>query len=228
MHLCEARTVLAERGWLPATPAPFREAILARTEARRFKRGEAIYNRGDPPGGLWGLATGGIAIEVESVERGPFFGHFAGPGFWVGAAPIITHNPRNVGLLATRASVLLHLPMAEFEAIAEHMPQAWRWLAILPLQQTMLAIGIAEDLMIRDPRRRTIALMLRLAACREPLAGPEPQEIVASQENLASIVNLSRTALGEFLRDFERQGLIERRYRRIRIDKDAALKALIE
>ena len=129
----------------------------------------------------------------------------------------MTGDPRQVGLVATRASLLLHPPIAEFEAIAAEDPQAWRWLAILPIQQALLATGVAEDLMIRDPRRRLLATLLRLAALRGPLAGPEPLDIVVSQENLAAIVNLSRTATGLMLRAFEAEGLIERRYSRIRI-----------
>ena len=46
------------------------------------------------------------------------------------------------------------------------------------------------------------------------------------QEALAVIVNLSRTALGEMLRDFERQGAIARRYRRIRVDRSRCLELL--
>jgi CRP-like cAMP-binding protein len=122
--------------------------------------------------------------------------------------------------------VLLHLPIAEFEAIAAEDPQAWRWLAVLPIQQTVLATGVAEDLMIRDPRRRLLATLLRLAALRGPFAGTEPQDVMVSQEDLASIVNLSRTAVGLMLRALEAEGLVGRRYSRIRIADPAAASRL--
>ncbi len=223
MNISDARSVLGARGWLAATPADFRDAVLGRCELRRIKGGTSVYRPDDPPGGLWGLAAGGVAIELASMDRGALFGHFAGPGFWIGAGPTVTRDPRRLGVVATRTSVLLRLPMAEFEAIAARDPQAWRWLAVLPIQQSLLAAGVAADLMIRDPRRRLMATLLRLAACHGPLAGPEPREIVASQEELATIANLSRTALGEMLRDFERQGLIARRYRRITVDQAGCL-----
>ncbi len=222
-----ARDILGKRGWLAATPEGFRNAVLKRCGLRTVGRDEPVYRRDDPPGGLWGLASGGLAIEVEPLDRGAMLGHFAGPGYWIGAAPLVTGSTRQVGLVATRPSVLLHLPIAEFEAIAAGDPQAWRWLAILPIQQTMLATGVAEDLMIRDPRRRLLATLLRLAALRGPFAGTEPQDIMVSQENLASIVNLSRTAVGQMLRAFEVEGLIDRRYSSIRIVNTEAAASLI-
>lgn len=218
MQASEVRTVLSQRGWLAATPPGFRDAVLDRCEPRRFRAGAPIYQTGDPPGGLWGLAAGRIAIEVPSIDRGVLIGHFAGPGYWIGAAPTVLRDQRRVGVVAVRSSVLLHLPIAEFEALAQKDSQAWRWLAVLPIQQSLLATGVASDLMIRDPRRRLVAILLRLAGCRGPSATLEPQDILASQEDLAGIVNLSRTSLGEMLRDLEPRGLIARRYRRIAID----------
>ena len=222
-----ARDILGKRGWLAATPDHFRNAVLARSALRKVRRGEPVYRRGEPAGGLWGLASGGLAIEVAPLDRGSLLGHFVGPGFWIGAAPLVTGDSRQVGLVATRASALLHLPMAEFEAIAAADPQAWRWLAVLPIQQAMLATGVAEDLMIRDPRHRLLATLMRLAALRGPFAAAEPQAIVVSQENLAAIVNLSRTAVGLMLRAFEAEGLVDRRYSSIRIVNAEAVMALI-
>lgn len=227
MRTPPARDILGKRGWLAATPEHFRDAILARSALRKVRRGEPVYRRGEPAGGLWGLVSGRLAIEVAPLDRGSLLGHFVGPGFWIGAAALVTGDPRQVGLIATRASTLLHLPMAEFEAIAAADPQAWRWLAVLPIQQAMLAIGIAEDLIIRDPRHRLLATLLRLAAQRGPRADAEPQDIAVSQENLAAIVNLSRTAVGLMLRAFEAEGLVERRYSSIRIVDTEALVALI-
>ena len=83
----QARDILGRRGWLAATPEQVRNAVLARASLRKVGRGEAVYSRGDPPGGLWGLVSGGLAIEVSPLDRGALLGHFVGPGYWIGAAP---------------------------------------------------------------------------------------------------------------------------------------------
>jgi DNA-binding MarR family transcriptional regulator len=67
------------------------------------------------------------------------------------------------------------------------------------------------------------AILLRLASSAGPAASPGGEEIAASQDELASIANLSRTAVGLMLRSFEASGLIERRYRRIRLHSNAGV-----
>lgn len=221
------RQILGSAGWLAHTPECFREQLLAGCVLRRFARGELVYGLGDPPGGLWGLVAGGLAIEIAPAERGPYFGHFARPGAWFGEAAVITRMPRRVGLRATRASLLAFLSLQRFDAIAAEDPLVWRWLAILSVLHTDLAISVGDDLMIRDPRRRTIALLLRLAGCRQDEPGPT-FEIDASQGDVAAMVNLSRTAFGLILNELEAEGLIEHSYRRISITDAAAMKVLVD
>lgn len=218
--------VLATTGWLTLVPEGFRQQVLARSTLREFRRGDAIYRLGDEPGGIWGIVSGGLAVEVAPAERGPYFAHFARPGAWFGEAAIITRMPRRVGLRATRPSLLACLPLHQFEAIAAADPLAWRWLSVLSVMHTDLAISVGDDLMIRDPRCRTVALLLRMAGCRAGETGPD-FEVDASQSDLASIVNLSRNAVGTILIELEASGMIETGYRRIRIRDATALRALV-
>jgi len=213
---------MASHGWLAATPPHFRDQVLSRCVLRRAEKGQQIFSRGDPPGGLWGLVSGTVAIEVDS-GRETFLGHFAGPGYWIGAGPTITGQDRSVGVMATRASTLLLLPSASFKEIAAADPEAWRWLAVLPMMQSLLAMGVAQDLMIRSPRDRLVAILLRLAACRGPFAKAEPEIITATQDEIAAIANLSRTATGKMLRELENSRCLSMGYRSIRVDPECLL-----
>lgn len=215
-----ARAILANRGWLSKTPAAFRDSILAHSHMRSFSAGETIYAEGDQSDGLWGLAAGMLAVEVSGPARSPSFAHLTGKGFWIGAHTLVFGPGRQVGLVALAPSHLLHLSGFEFHGIAGRNPDAWRWLSVLPLMQNALAFGILEDLLIRDPKRRCAAILLRLAGCRGPYKDDSPEEVFVTQEVLAEMVNLSRTSLGDVLRAFEAQGYISRRYGRIVIDAD--------
>ena len=218
MDISQAKQVLTMRGWLTKTPAPFREAVLSNCVLRDFAAGETIYAQGDRSGGLWGLAAGTIGVELAGDHRNPGFAYLTGRGFWIGAHPVVLGTDRQVGLVALRPSSLLHLPTASFLRLASEDPEAWRWLAVLPLMQTTLAFGVLDDLLIRDTRRRCAAVLLRLAGCRGPGAVSEPDDIHVTQEQLAEMLNMSRTALGEVLRWFEARGLISRRYGKLTID----------
>lgn len=222
-----ARAFMATHGWLSHTPPAFREAVLNRAIVRHFDKDQSLFVKGDSPGGIWGLVSGAIAIEVAPNQGETVFGHFAGPGFWIGAGPTITGRDRSIGVITRRPSVLLLLPSASFREIAAADPEAWRWLSILPLMQSVLAIGVAEDMMIRNSRNRLAAILLRLGGCRGPFASGEVQEITASQDEIATIANLSRTAVGSMVRTFEKDGLLTNRYRSIQIDP-ARLRSLVD
>jgi CRP/FNR family cyclic AMP-dependent transcriptional regulator len=218
MDLAAARLFLAEHGWLKLVPGNFREAILMKSFLRVYERGEPVYRIDDPSGGMFGVASGGIALEVAPGSRAPYIGHFMLPGTWLGQAALITRQPRRVGVIATRPSTVLVLPTSEFSAIAASNPEAWRWLALLTVLHNDLAVSVGDDLMIRDPQIRATAILLRLAGCRGvQLDLPEPSEIDLSQEQLARLTNLSRTTLGEMLRQYEEAGWISQSYRRLTV-----------
>jgi CRP-like cAMP-binding protein len=218
MDLTSARRFLSGHGWLTLVPDPFRDAILAKTVVRSYDRGETVYRVDDPSGGLFGVASGGVALEVAPMSRAPDIGHFMLPGTWLGQATVITRQPRRVGVIATRPSTMLMPPAGEFTAIAASNPEAWRWLALLTVLHNDLAISVSDDLMIRDPYIRATAILLRLAGCRGgDLDLPGPREIDLSQEQMARLTNLSRTTLGEMLRRYEKAGWITQSYRRLTV-----------
>lgn len=213
-----ARAALAGRGWLTKTPPAFRAAVLSQCKLRSCAAGETIFSQGDVEVGLWGLASGTIGVELSGRHRDPSFAYFTGTGFWIGAHTLVTGAGRQVGLVALRPCQMLHLSGSAFLGIVQQDPEAWRWLAVLPLLQNALAFGTLEDLLIRDPRRRCAAVLLRLAGCRGPLAVSQPEDIYVTQEQLAEMINLSRTSLGDILRAFERQGFLTRGYGKLSID----------
>ena len=195
--------------------------MLSQCQLRSYAAGETVYAQGDSSTGLWGLAEGSVGIELSGLNQDPSFAYFSGNGFWIGAHTLVVGPGRQVGLVALRPSKMLHLSGSAFHSIAQQQElEAWRWLAMLPLIQVAVAMGTLTDLLIRDPKRRCAAILLRLAGCRGPVTLDEPEEIHVTQEQLSEMMNLSRTVLGGILRNFEAQGYIARHYGRISINRD--------
>jgi CRP-like cAMP-binding protein len=209
-----ARKVLSAKGWLSQTPQRFRTAILEASRVRRFETGSSVYGFEDPPGGLWGLAEGALAIEINSTAHGLHVAHLFRPGAWTGHAAIVTGAPRRIGLSAVLPSTLIFVAMVEIERIAETEPHTWRWLALLSVLHADIAVGVADDLMIRAARARVAAVLLRLSGSRDdPRERPAP--IALNQEDLARLCCLSRTALGRQLERLRDEGLVETAYRQV-------------
>lgn len=222
------REIVLKQGWLSQTPPWFQSGVLGRCQLRLFETGESIYSIGDPPGGMFGLISGGLNISIAPNERGPYFAHVARPGSWFGEAAAFTGQPRRVGLAAARDSELLHLPLHGIREIVDNNPAGWRFFGLVTIGHLDLAIGAHDDLMIRDHVKRCIAVLLRLGGCR--LSSPPdslPIEIDLCQEDVAFMSNVARTTAGAVLRKLEAMGHLEQSYRRIRILAPDALRAML-
>jgi CRP-like cAMP-binding protein len=208
-----AIAALADHGWLSFTPPRFRTQVLARLRLREFKKGEAVYHAGDAPGGVWAVVKGAVEFEFPPQEVAPHLLYFATPGFWFGEAPLIVGNPRIVSVIASRSSTLATLPLSACHAILEDDPSAWRWVALMSVMTTEVSIGFAADVLLRDPAKRTAAVLLRLAGVRNTVfPSSKPSPIYLSQDKLGQLVNLSRNSIGPILRRFVQRGCIKIRY----------------
>jgi CRP/FNR family cyclic AMP-dependent transcriptional regulator len=225
LTLEQSRNVVASRGWLSQTAEHFREAVLARVSLRPYRLGDTIYAVNDPPGGMFGVAAGSVKVSSALDEDGPYVAHILVPGAWTGYAPAIAGCNRILGLTAGRNCQLLSLPLHAIDEILAGDSKNWRYLALLALIDAQTALGAMEDLTIRDEFRRFLAVLLRAGGCRYGGDGDEPIWIDLSQTDLAHMCNLSRNAVGGFLRNLEAGGLIETGYGAIGIREPAALRA---
>lgn len=82
--------------------------------------------------------------------------------------------------------------------------------------------------MIREPGARIAAILLRLAGVRvhEQLPDPAP-ELDVTQEDLASLANVSRATVSDHCARLESAGLISRAYGRVQLLDLKGLRALI-
>jgi CRP-like cAMP-binding protein len=223
-----AAAVLADHGWLSFTPPRFRAQVLSRLRLREFRKGDAVYRAGDPPGGPWAVVKGAVEIEWPPRETAPHLLYFGTPGLWFGEAPLIVGNARLVTVIASRPSTLVTLPLSACHAILEDDPSAWRWIALMSAMTTELSIGFAADVLLRDPSKRTAAVLLRLAGVRNRVfASSKPSPIYLSQDKLGQLANLSRNSVGPILRRFVARGCIRIRYGAILITNERALSQTI-
>jgi CRP-like cAMP-binding protein len=221
-----ARAFLGSHGWLSRVPADFRAAVLARTLIRTAQPGEVIATAGDEIGGLIGLVEGCLAQSSPQRIEAAFI-HLAHPGDWTGHAPLISGEPRVVSTEARTASTYALVPLAEMQRIMAQFPGAWRELARLAVDSTLIALSAATELMVPDSERRTAGALLRLAGYM-PEIRPTVQiaDVPAAQEEIACVAGVSRNTMAKILVSFVERGLIEMSYRRIRLHDAEALRRI--
>jgi CRP-like cAMP-binding protein len=217
------RAVLAAQGWLSRAPEPFREAVLSHTIWRTAEPGDVIASAGDEIGGLIGLAEGVLSISSPARVAIPVV-HLFHPGDWTGQVPIITGQPRRMTTEVRSAALYALVTQADMLRILARNPVWWRELALQSDDASDTALHAATELMMPDSSRRTAGALLRLGGCRPP-RWPDPRgEALVSQDELATIAAVSRNTLSRILHQFEKDGLIEAGYRRIRLLDAARLR----
>lgn len=201
-------SILRRRGWLARTTPDFAEAVLARSDLIVLNPGEALYQAGDPAGGLFGLLEG--QVEVHALPRGdvPTLMHVCGPGFWTGEFSTVTGGARLIALQGRVQSRIMRLSRAEFLRIADNNPQAWQQLMLLVVHNLALSIAVIEAL-------RRDNLTERLAMTLVNLAGEiaeRPAVIHVSQNDLASLAHMSRASVNAALARLRDRGLVRYAY----------------
>ena len=208
--------IARSKGWLSHTPTSFQSAVLDRCRLAQYKAGTPVYSVGDKPRGMFGIVAGCLGISAARGEQGHCTAHFAMPGSWFGEVSAFTRKPERVGLITTRDTELLHLPLRAIDEIVRRDPAAWRLFGLVTIDHLDLAMGGSDDLMIRDHFKRFVAVLLRLANCRH--VNPRDGlliEVGISHDDLAHMANVARTTAGAILRRLETEGSVALAYRRI-------------
>jgi CRP/FNR family cyclic AMP-dependent transcriptional regulator len=213
-----AERVLSGRGWLSGQPEDFRRLVLAECQLLEFDQGAPIYCLGDPPGGIYGIASGNLAVSIAPGEGGPYLAHLATPGDWLGEAAFLTKQPRRLGLVAATKCVLMNLPLYAMERMAAQDPIAIRRFAQIAVANLDLALRAVSDLMISQPERRIAAVLVRSTG-----ANSEPV-VRVSQSELGQLANASRKLVNKTLQQFAGLGWVESGYNAIKIHDVQALK----
>ena len=223
----EAAEILSARGWFARSVPDFRAAIIANAIVRRFPAGYVIGLAGEERGWIFGLATGSLEIAVGASALDAPFVHIGQTGFWAGYRPLLGGTPRSITSTTREESVLMTVEQSAVGRLLAENPAWWHEIARFADEAASVAFIAMADNLLRDPVRRTAAILLRLAAVRLTIQGTEPLPIRVAQDELASVVNVARNTLGPILKDFEAAGWLRMGYREIALVSVPALQGIV-
>jgi CRP/FNR family transcriptional regulator, cyclic AMP receptor protein len=212
MKRAEAERLILKSGWLAERPPEVRAEILGRCQVLLPKPGSFLRLAGDDAGGIYGIASGGIGIQLPLATEEQALVHVSRRGTWFGyflaRKPIVLP----MSYLVMEPSVLLHLPLAQLRELQTSRPWMEPHLHALAEYSLTRAIANVTNLLIRNPARRIAASLLRIAPKAEDGA---PANIAISQEQLGEIANAARDVVNRALKQFEVKGWISVGYRSV-------------
>jgi CRP-like cAMP-binding protein len=168
MRRREAHRILTSRGWLAEIDPALASAVIEAGRLVEFGRGEALYQPGNGPGGMYGVVSGGILLSSFARNGLPVAGHIARRCTWFGFGSVIDRHRRVLIPTANEASLLLGVPLGELERLRDTFPAAGRAFGQLAMWSDAISVTIISDLLIANTDRRLAAVLLRVTGAELP------------------------------------------------------------
>jgi len=210
------RQVLDRDPWFASLRPELAGLILSRAVERRYRTNEIVYSANDAPSGMFGLLSGGVRLsQYTPAGKHIVFSTFS-PGDWFGVISEFDGLPRPHNAVTVEPSVLLHLPSAAFREIVS---RDWRNCFDLARSVVVLFRGTLELLSeLRSlPYPARVAQTLLAMSDHEVAVGSADADPRVTHEDLAAMVGVTRQTISRLLTEWERAGLVQRRYGRIRL-----------
>jgi CRP/FNR family transcriptional regulator, cyclic AMP receptor protein len=214
-------------GWFGRAPREFQEAVLSRCAWVTCAAGQAIYRATDTHIRFCGIVDGAVCIYSRFGAGDNPLLHVVHEGFWIGYGTVVASGEPRVSAVARVDTLLAGIPDRTLRALLDARPEWWEVIANGIMEYGDTAISGYADSLIQDNDRRCACSLLRITGHMFPRRSrPERTEVPITQDELATMVQLSRTTLVQVLRRLERAGLVEQGYRTLRVVDVPGLRAL--
>tara|TARA_R110001606_G_scaffold4129_2_gene19476 strand:- start:7998 stop:8645 length:648 start_codon:yes stop_codon:yes gene_type:complete len=210
---------MAGTGFVTALPETVRADLLGRGQARSFAKGQIIQQRGDTAKEFWYIESGSVQIGRYGVGGRLTLFALLGAGDAFGELAFMGEFPRTVDAIAGSDSVLIRIGERELWSLMDSDAAVTRLLLktmALTVQEAFDLIESSRNLSV--PQKLTQAL-LQLSGNQE-----DGTQVMATQQDLADLVGVSRVSLGKAMTRLQVAGVIEPGYGSVTIRDSAALR----
>ena len=220
------RARLMRGQWFSHLPVSLQDSLLNAARVRHLSAGQRLFQRGDPPCGLYAVLEGAVRVgAVNEQGKEALLGLVESPN-WFGEICLFDGQPRTHDAFGVGQSTLLHLPQTVLLKMLDEQPGHWRQLALLMSQKLRMTFINLEQLSLLPAPARLAHRLLMIAEGYGQL--DEPRRVLQlPQEQLAAMLSLSRQTTNQILKDLQGQGILRLGYGEIEILDVQRLRALV-
>jgi CRP/FNR family cyclic AMP-dependent transcriptional regulator len=217
--------LLRRDAWFGSLPPRLAEIILQQSVMRNFPDGARIYTAGDAPSGIYGVVHGSVRMTHHAATGDYSIYYVNQPPVWFGELSEFDGEPRMQDATANGDVSLFHLPHHAFHRIINVEPRYCFDFARLMAAHMRAVFQTLAQVNTLTVASRVAQTLLRMQNVSAGL-GRENDVPRLSQDALAAIIGVSRQTINKLVRQWERNGIVEIRYRKIWIVDQAALHRL--
>lgn len=212
MLTIEEREAINSGRWFSSLSPSLRHDILRCTFVRRYRDGQLICARGDPPEAWIACAKGAIRVSSTSISGKQITLTYVEPGIWFGDVAIFDGDRRTHDAYAHGECTVLNVATADFKKILATHQELTEAMLRLQSRRIRQLYGLVEDLNTLPLRPRLAKQLLHLVRSYGVPSLSNHQEIRISlqlaQEELAQLVGASRQRVNQELKAMEREETI--------------------
>lgn len=191
---------------------------------RRFGRGEALFEEGEPCRGLLIIADGRVEVRQISLRGREQVFHTEGPGASLGEGPLFDGGGYIASAVALAPTEALFLPRADMLQLCQRRPAVALAMLKTLARRVRHFAAIVSDLAFRPVAER-LARHLQTAIATPIRQGAEI-ELTVTQAQLAARLGTVRELVTRAFSQLEESGIISRERSRIIIRDPARLAAV--
>jgi CRP/FNR family transcriptional regulator len=192
--------------------------LLSRVEVMQRRRGEVIFQQGDPAAELWLIADGRVKLTRTTNDQRETVLAVLGPGEVFGETCLLEGTPRAATATAIGDTTLALVTSADVDLIIDSHPDVMPQLMQVLARRLRNANELLSELAFRDvPGRVAKALIDLSARFGERTADGVHVAHGLTQEELAQFVGASREAVNKALSDFAARGWLRLQMRAVRL-----------
>ncbi|RRJ84084.1 Crp/Fnr family transcriptional regulator [Aestuariirhabdus litorea] len=216
---------LATTGLFAALEAPIQKSLLAKGRTLQLAPGEVLYHRGDVPRGLYGLVSGQLRLSAEDSHGKQLLFGTIEAGWWCGEIPVLDGQPYAQTATAVEPSRLLLIPQNALDSVLEQHPELYRHFTRILCRRIRIAGQMLEEAAFYDLATRVASQLLRLCRIHRPQAN---LCLKLPQEEIASMLGITRQSLYRVLKQWQQQQWIELGYGSLTLLRPEALLELVQ
>ncbi|WP_137895528.1 Crp/Fnr family transcriptional regulator [Ramlibacter sp. 2FC] len=208
----DEREAINNGRWFSSLSPSLRHDILRCAWVKRYKDGELIAARGDPPEQWIACAKGAVRVSSTSVSGKQVTLTYVEPGIWFGDVAIFDGDRRTHDAYAHGDTTILNVSKADFKRILSQHTELYEALLRLQARRIRQLFGLVEDLNTLPLRARLAKQLTHLVRSYGVSSLSDASEmrigLQLAQEELAQLLGASRQRVNQELKAMEREGVI--------------------